>query len=113
MNEHGRSMSSMLNPSRTLVITATTIVAVSLAGVAVLLVVGWLALTHVTPIPDSAINPPLFPGAGQVNVAEQQNAQDPKAFYYKEIEYEVAAQPEEIQAFYGEALPKDGWYRPI
>jgi hypothetical protein len=103
----------MLNPSRSAVIATTAIIAVSFIGVAVLLVVSLLAITHVTPIPDSAINPPLYPGAEEVNVTDQQNPHDSKAYYSKEIDYTVAARPEDVEAFYQEALLKDGWYRPI
>jgi hypothetical protein len=73
----------------------------------------WFFSVGTTPIPQSALNPPLYPGAEQVKVTDQQNAQNAKAYFSKQIEYQVNVQPEEVQAFYAQLLLKDGWYRPI
>src|SRR5438045_6050378 len=101
MNDQGGLMPGLI---RSIITLATVIVTVTLIGVAALRVLGLLALSNVTPIPNSAVNPPLYPGAEQVKVTEQPlYYAEPGAFYYKEIEYEVAAQPEEVQGFYREA----------
>jgi hypothetical protein len=65
-------------------------------------------------VPDSALNPPLYPGAANVNIGESTlYPRVSNVYFTKQISYEVEAKPETILAFYQTQFDNDDWYNPV
>lgn len=59
-----------------------------------------------TPIPSSAVTPPIYPNAQQVKVQDLGNGS-------KDITFVTSAKPEDVLSSYKNSLRKDGWFNPL
>jgi hypothetical protein len=67
----------------------------------------WFVSSMFSPIPNSALNPPIYPGAHEIMI------DDDTKYATKVIAYLTDAPTDEVLAFYRDTFDKDNWFVPI